>query len=106
MTIFDDIARENDQPRQEGEPLFSYLNESSRAEAERVRKLVDEWIEEYPESHRDALVARLRSDIDDQHQSAFFELFLHHFLRARKIIEIEPKLQHIRFSARDRRRCL
>ncbi|MCK1695224.1 hypothetical protein [Bradyrhizobium sp. 144] len=96
MSIFDDIARENDQPRQEGEPLFSYLNKSSRPEAERVRTLVDEWIKEYPESHREPLVARLRSDIDDQHQSAFFELFLHHFLCARgcKIIEIEPKLEH------------
>jgi hypothetical protein len=96
MSIFDDIVRENDQPRQECEPRFSYLNKSSRAEAERVRELVDEWIKEYPASHREALVARLRSDIDDHHQSAFFELFLHHFLRARgcKIIEIEPKLEH------------
>jgi hypothetical protein len=96
MSIFDDIARENDQPRQEGEPLFSYLNKSCRPEAERVRALVDEWIGEYPGSHREALVARLRSDIDDQHQSAFFELFLHHFLCTRgcKIIEIEPKLEH------------
>jgi hypothetical protein len=96
MSIFDDIVRENDQPRQEGEPRFSYLNKSSRAEAERVRNLVDEWIGEYPATHRDALVARLRSDIDDQHQSAFFELFLHRFLLARdcKIIEIEPRLEH------------
>lgn len=96
MSIFDDIARENDQPRQEGEPLFSYPNKSSRPEAQRVRNLVDEWISEYPESDREALVARLRSDIDDPHQSALFELFLHKFLRARgcKIIEIEPKLEH------------
>jgi hypothetical protein len=96
MSIFDDIVRENDQPRQEGEPLFSYLNKSSRPEAERIRALIDEWIGEYPETHREGLAARLRSDIDDQHQSAFFELFLHKFLRARgcKIIEIEPKLEH------------
>jgi hypothetical protein len=96
MSVFDDIGRENDQPRQEGEPLFSYLNKSSRPAAQRVRDLVDEWISEYPESHREGLIARLRSDIDDHHQSAFFELFLHKFLRTRgcKIIEIEPKLQH------------
>jgi hypothetical protein len=96
MSVFDDIVRENDQPRQEGEPLFSYLNKCSRPEAQRVRSLVDEWISEYSESHRKNLVARLRSDIDDQHQSAFFELFLHKFLRSRgcKIIEIEPKLEH------------
>jgi hypothetical protein len=96
MSIFDDIVRDNDQPRQESEPLFLYLNKSNRPEAKRVRDLVDEWVAEYPEANRDALVGRLRSNIDDHHQSAFFELFLYKFLRARgcKIVAIEPKLAH------------
>jgi hypothetical protein len=34
--------------------------------------------------------------MDDQHSSAFFELFLHHLVLARgcKVLAIEPKLDH------------
>ncbi|WP_035644867.1 hypothetical protein [Bradyrhizobium sp. ORS 285] len=50
----------------------------------------------YPAKTRDELIARFRSTINDQHHSAFFELFLYHFLLARgcKVLEIEPALPH------------
>lgn len=96
MSIFDDIDRQDAGPHPADEAPFSYLNRSGRTEAERVRRKVDEWFAAYPETHRNGLVARFRSTIDAQHQSAFFELFLYHFLLARgcKVIEIEPKLEH------------
>lgn len=96
MSIFDDITRDDDGSPQQGEGLFAYLNRSNRLEAARVRGLVDDWLSHYPEEHRDALVARFRSNIDDQHKSAFFELFLHEFVirRGHKVIAIEPKLDH------------
>lgn len=96
MSIFDDIIRDSDEPPEQGEGLFAYLNRSNRLEAARVRDLVDDWLSRYPAEHRDSLVARFRSSIDDQHKSAFFELFLHELVvrRGHKVIAIEPKLAH------------
>jgi hypothetical protein len=96
MTIFDDIPRADMGLPLPNETQFAYLNRSGRPVAERVRKLVDEWFAEYPESHRENLVGRFRSVIDDAHRSAFFELFLHHLALARgcKVLAIEPKLEH------------
>jgi hypothetical protein len=61
-----------------------------------VREKIDGWVNAYPQSVRDQLIARLRSASDDQHTSAVFELFLYQLLQARgcKIISIEPKLGH------------
>jgi hypothetical protein len=94
--IFDDIARDDVQVPLSDETMFSYLNRSGRPEAARVRELVDGWFAEYPEPHRKVLVGRFRSPIDDEHRSAFFELFLHHLILARggKVLAIEPKLDH------------
>jgi hypothetical protein len=100
MSIFDDIAREANDPRHQDETLFAYLNRSNRVEADHVRQLVDSWLDHYPVEHRDPLVARFRSPIDDQHKSAFFELFLHELalVRGHKIVAIEPELAHTRKS--------
>ena len=96
MSVFDDISREDTGVPSQDETQFAYLNRSGRAEAARVREKVDAWFAAYPDSHRDALVARFKSTIDDQHRSAFFELLLYHLLLARgcKVLAIEPKLEH------------
>jgi hypothetical protein len=60
MGIFDDIPREGDEPPQQDETAFAYLNRSNRIEAARVRKLVDAWFSHYPAEKRDPLVARFR----------------------------------------------
>jgi hypothetical protein len=95
MSIFDDIGRDDDGLPGQDESAFFYLNRSNRVEAARVRQNIDTWLEHYPRKHRDSLIARLRSAIDDQHKSAFFELLLHELLvRGLKIIAIEPQLAH------------
>ena len=48
MPIFDDIPRADVGPQEHGEPAFAYLNRSGRREADRVRRLVDEWLSRYP----------------------------------------------------------
>jgi hypothetical protein len=94
--LFDDIPRPDMDVPDQHETAFAYLNRSGRAEATRVRQLVEEWLTHYPAHDRDTLIARLRSAIDDQHRGAFFELFVHELLLARghQILEIEPKLRH------------
>jgi hypothetical protein len=96
MSIFDDIPREDAEPRLPEETQFAYLNRSGRPEAERVRNLVGEWFAEYPETHREDVIGRFRSAIDDHHKSSFFELFLHHLVlfRGYKVLAVEPKLAH------------
>ena len=95
MTIFDAIPRADMGLPLPDETQFAYLNRSNRPVAERVRKLIDEWVAEYPESHRKNLIGRFRSVIDDAHRSAFFELFLHHLAVARgcNVLAIEPQLE-------------
>ena len=96
MSIFDDIPREDQDLPHQDEAAFAYLNRSSRTEAIRVRQLLDFWVDHYPAQHRDALVARFRSTIDDHHLSAFFELFLHELALqcGHQVIPIEPTLSH------------
>jgi hypothetical protein len=96
LSIFDDIAREGLEPPLQDETAFAYLNRSGRNEAVHVRQLVDDWLDRYPKAHRESLIQRFRSPIDDAHRSAFFELFLHELLLANghRIVAIEPNLAH------------
>jgi hypothetical protein len=71
VTVFDDIAPDLDGPLAPDETDFGYLSRSIGPEAARVRTLIEDWISRYPDEHRPALIARLRSKIDDAHQSAF-----------------------------------
>ena len=100
MAVFDDITPDLDGPRAPDETAFGYLSRSTRAEAAKVRSLIEDWVSRYPERDRPALVARLRSKIDDAHQSAFFELALHELLivTGHTIVAIEPKLHHTPYS--------
>src|ERR1043166_66114 len=92
MTMFDDIARDDVEPPPQDEGAFAYLNRSGRREAGKVRGVIDDWLAHYPAEHRDSMVARLRSALDDQHKAAFFELFLYQLLLARglKVVSVEP----------------
>lgn len=94
--LFDDIPRPDTDVPDHHEAAFAYLNRSGRPEAARVRQLVEDWLARYPAHDREALIARLRSTIDDQHWGAFFELFVHELLlvRGHRILEIEPTLPH------------
>src|SRR5579862_740559 len=96
MSIFDQFSRRSTEPFDQNEPAFAYLNRTGRSEATRVRKLIDKWLDNYPFNHRDALVSRFRSSIDNQHYSAFFELFLHELVvsQGHVVVDIEPKLAH------------
>lgn len=100
MAVFDDIEPDLDGPKAPDETDFGYLSRSTRHEAARVRDLIEDWISRYPDEDRGVMVARLRSKIDDAHQSAFFELALHELLltTGHTIVAIEPKLEHTAYS--------
>lgn len=94
MNLFCDIARTNTAPANHVVADFEYLNTSARAEAGRVRQVLTQWLDNYPARHRANLVTRFRSQDDQVHQAAFFELFLHQFITIQgfRVLEIEPIL--------------
>lgn len=96
MSLFDAIEREDDPRAEHGEGRFSYWNRSGRAGFSELRAKIDEMVQLYPEQHRKALIARIRSQDDVAHESATFELLVHQALLASgaHIEAIEPHLPH------------
>lgn len=96
MQVFDDIDRNLFRPAKATDTKFGYLNIAARPEAERVRRMIEDWVSRYPDDHRNALINRLRLLRDVDHSSAFFELALHELLirTGHSIVAVEPKLEH------------
>jgi hypothetical protein len=81
MGLFDDFERTATEPKGYIEGSYSFLNRSAWPSMERVRRILEEWFDEYPESARADLAGRFIKGSDFQHQSAFFELWAHELLR-------------------------
>lgn len=80
MRLFDDIARTNSGPKGYAQSEFDYYNTSGRAEYAHIRKLLECWFSRYPVKDANDLRSRFRSDVDDAHRGAFFELLTHELL--------------------------
>ncbi len=77
MLLFDSFERQNTNFKTQAGASFPFLNESARFAFTRVRELVESWFANYPVEHRRDLRGRFRSREAHNHESAFFELFLH-----------------------------
>jgi hypothetical protein len=80
VKLFDDFDRTDCDPALYAESQFSYLNRTAKDGSDDIRQKMEEWFLHYQTSEQLELRSRFRSDIDTQHQSAFFELFLHELL--------------------------
>lgn len=78
--IFSDIERTFNGPKPYGEPDFEYLDRSARIESERVRNTITEWLNNFPESDRNEVIARLKSGNHINFLSASYELYIHELL--------------------------
>jgi hypothetical protein len=95
MKLFDDCARSYRGPKNHNESAFIYLNRTARPSFEKVRVVLEDWFSRYPASERSDLRSHFRDDGDTNHNSAFFELFLHElFFRQGCKILVHPKLAH------------
>jgi len=93
MSVFDDIERNELGPRPYAQPDFNYLNASARPGVHAIRHAIEDWFLHYPNDDRGELRARLRSEDNYQHRSAFFELFLHELLfRLGCDVEVHPQI--------------
>jgi len=97
MKLFDDMTRKDEGPAAYAEPKIHYLNRSARLSFERIRKIIEEWFSRYPIKEQLDFYKRFRSTNDLQHQSAFFELFVHELLlRMGCRILLHPKASNIK----------
>ncbi len=84
--LFDDKPRNFTNPALRAETSYSFLNRTSRPEFERIRRMLERWVERLPDKQRRDVVGRMRhnglgSQQDEtQFNAAMFELFLHEFL--------------------------
>lgn len=93
MPLFDEIQRTETRPKRQNEDIFDYLNFSARPMAEAIRELFDNWFVHLPTDAMADLRARFRKRDLVQHQSAFFELYLHEFLLCCGYeVEVHPTL--------------
>jgi len=80
MTMFKNWQRTDPSPAHHGEPLSTFLDRVAQPLFERVRDLINLWIDALPDDAKQDLVARLRSPIDDAFRAAFWELYVHQAL--------------------------
>lgn len=84
--LFDDKPRNYAKPARRAETTYSFLDRSSNPEFERVRDMLERWVERLPGKQKKDAVANMRHGPPGSHRNevqfngAFFELFLHEFL--------------------------
>jgi hypothetical protein len=79
--VFDNVQRTDSSTKRNLESYFNFYNRSARPEMGAVRDIIEECVENYPESETEELISRLVSGDDIHFRSATFELFLHEALR-------------------------
>ncbi len=87
--LFDQLERSETRLKRENESTFSYLNLSARSPMIATRHVLERWFADYPASGQVDLRERLRSPIESQFKSAFWELYLHE-LFSRLGFRLEP----------------
>ena len=79
--VFDNKRRTALDRMRRGESLYTYYDRCARPGYETLRALVDCWASELPVEARNDLVARLRTNRDQEFQAALVELVTHAILR-------------------------
>lgn len=94
IRLFDLLDRSNCTPAEAGESRFEFLNRVAGVYWDQTRGLIDLWYGRYPVEDRADLRGRLRSDDNNQHSAAAWELYLYEvFTQLGFKIEIHPSVQ-------------
>ncbi|WP_229075029.1 hypothetical protein [Actinoplanes sp. DH11] len=93
MPIFDDFIRKDHTPAKPNEAKYSFLNRSARPHFAEVRRLLTEWVSQYPTSERKSLIRSMQTLDDHAFESAFWELYLHEaYRRAGYRVTVHPNV--------------
>jgi hypothetical protein len=91
--LFRDHVRTDPSPSRHGEPTYEFLDRVDDPVFDRIRRLLDAWLAEFPADHRPDLGARLADSDDRQFFAAFWELYLHQvYLRLGYQPEVHPEV--------------
>ena len=88
--LFDTDERTDASAEREAEGRFAYLNRAAMPAVDRIRVEVDGWYGHHPDPGGD-LRARFRSGDAQNHEGAFFELFVHELLAK---LGLSPTIPH------------
>lgn len=90
---FPDEPQRHDRSRGRGESLHDFYSRFDSDEVAAYRRKANTWLSSYPEQHQSEFLRRFRGTRDDDHNAAFFELFMHEYLRGiADRIEIECEI--------------
>ena len=88
--LFDQIKRSQRNSDERVVSIFQYLNQYGSSA---LLNAVESWFVHYPEEHRHDLRSRFRSDNNDNHDGALFELACHEILLCEGFVpEIHPEV--------------
>ena len=100
LQLFDDKPRDYAEPSLRAESIYAFLDRSSLPEYERVRCMLQRWVDRFPPGHQPQILGEMRhkgsgSRANDRHfNAAFFELFLHEFLSGTDgSVEAQPSIR-------------
>lgn len=94
LKLFHTFEREYMGPSEFSESNYHYLNRSARPEFACIRQILQLWFDNYNarEDKRFEMYKLLRSDLDEDHLTAFFELYLYQlFTRLGFTVVVEPE---------------
>ncbi|HEX2623140.1 MAG TPA: hypothetical protein VHL11_23430, partial [Phototrophicaceae bacterium] len=94
LKLFDDIERTYLGPSKFSEARWIFMNRTALPGYEYLRVFLQNWFDDYQTSSvkRYSLWKNFHSDKDDEHLSAFFELYLCQLFKAQSFkVEIEPE---------------
>lgn len=101
--LFDEEERHYTGVAQHAESYYSFLNRSSRHSVALVRDMLECWLARFPKTHQKSLATRMRHTGRTNHQqdtnfrAAFFELYMHEFLRGTgSQVTVEPNVEGLK----------
>jgi len=81
VSVFSDRTRSDDSPLS-GETMYNFLDRVAGPVWDRIRQLIDDWVNGYSPDDQAEMVARLRNSRDTAFTAAYWELLLYHGLKA------------------------
>jgi hypothetical protein len=77
--LFDTFERIRASPSKHSEPSYHFLNQSNWSWVNYFKTVIEEWYEHFPRDP--SFYAQFTSKIDQQHNSAYFELYMYSLVR-------------------------
>ena len=78
--LFDEKDRDPSWRGYQNETRYSFYDQSTHPDSERVRSMLERWVSRFPDAKRKDIVSRMRSKDMDSFDQAFLEMFVHEFL--------------------------